>query len=137
MSVINVDKDRMIEMYLSDVKIAEIARKLNVSRPTIYSWLKEEEVMAELEERRKQSKKFGQDKINNCLGTCIDNMKDLANNSPDIRVKFQANKYLIDQGLGSPSAAKEEVNTPTGEGNTDTNTLKAEIEGIRNLHAVK
>ena len=137
MSVISIDKDKMIEMYLSDTKITEIANKLNVSRQTIYSWLKEKEVMAELDERRQQLKKIGQNKITQNVCTCINNMIDLANNCTDPRVKFNANKYLIDRDLGSPSAIKEVVNAPDSEGNTDTNTLKAEIEDIRNLKAVK
>lgn len=65
-------------------------------------------------------------------------MKELACSSTDIRVKYQANKYLIDQCLGSPSAAKEEIKSP-GEvdGGKDANTLKAELEDIKNLKAVK
>lgn len=138
MSVISIDKDKMIEMYLSNVKITEIANKLNVSRQTIYAWLKEKEVMAEVEERRQQLKKIGQNKITQNVCTCIDNMIDLANNSTDPRVKYNANKYIIDQGLGSPSAAKEDSNTnSTGTENVDKNTLKAELEDIKNLTVVK
>jgi hypothetical protein len=65
-------------------------------------------------------------------------MKKLANSSTDIRVKFQANKYLIDQCLGSPSAAKEDSNNnSTGKENADPNTLKKELEDIKNLKVVK
>lgn len=138
MSVINLDKDRMIDMLLSGINIAEIARTLNVSRQTIYAWKKETEVEAELERRREQLKKSAQDKITNDICTYVDNMRELACNSTDIRVKFQANKYLIDQCLGSPSAAKVEDKTP-GEGKEggDPNTLKAELEDIKNLKVVK
>ncbi len=138
MSVINVEKDKMIELILSDIGITEIAKKLNVSRQTIYTWLKDKDVKAELEDRRQQLKKFGHNKIEKNLGTCIGNMIDLANNSLDLRVKFQANKYLIDQGLGSPSAVKEDSNNDsTGQENTDKNTLKTELEEIKNLKVVK
>jgi len=138
MSVINIDKDRMIDMLLSGINIAEIARTLNVSRQTIYAWKKEKEVEAELERRREQLKKSAQDKITNDVCTYVDNMKELACNSTDIRVKFQANKYLIDQCLGSPSAAKEDSNTnSTGKENVDNNTLKAELEDIKNLTVIK
>ncbi len=137
MSIINIDKDRMIDMLLSGISIAEIARKLNVSRQTIYAWKKEKEVEAELESRRQQLKKTGQDKISSDICTYIDNMKEMANQKTDNRVRFQANKYLIDQCLGSPTAAKEEVKTSNGKDNTDTNTLKQEIEDIKNLKVVK
>jgi predicted DNA-binding protein YlxM (UPF0122 family) len=138
MSVINLDKDRMIDMLLSGINIAEIARTLNVSRQTIYAWKKEKEVEAELERRREQLKKSAQDKITNDVCTYVDNMKELACNSTDIRVKFQANKYLIDQCLGSPSATKEESKTPgEGGGEKDKNELKNELEDIKNLKVVK
>ncbi|NFR85687.1 helix-turn-helix domain-containing protein [Clostridium botulinum] len=137
MSIINIDKDRMIDMLLSGISIAEIARKLKVSRQTIYAWKKEKEVEAELESRRQQLKKTGQDKISSDICTYIDNMKEMACQKTDNRVRFQANKYLIDQCLGSPTAAKEEVKTSNGKENTDTNTLKQEIEDIKNLKVVK
>ncbi|WP_252224590.1 MULTISPECIES: helix-turn-helix domain-containing protein [unclassified Clostridium] len=137
MSIINIDKDRMIDMLLSGISIAEIARKLNVSRQTIYAWKKEKEVEAELESRRQQLKKTGQDKISSDICTYIDNMKEMACQKTDNRVRFQANKYLIDQCLGSPTAAKEEVKTLNGKENTDTNTLKQEIEDIKNLKVIK
>lgn len=139
MSVISVERDKMIEYYLANTKITEIAKKLNVSRQTIYAWLKEKEVIAELNERRQQLKKIGQDKITQNVCSCIDNMLALANNCTDPRVKYNANKYIIDQGLGSPSAAKEDSNTNnlTGKESGDKNTLKAELEDIKNLKVVK
>lgn len=137
MGIISVDKDKMIEMFLADVKITEIARKLNVSRQTIYAWLKEKEVMAEVNERRQQLKKIGQNKITQNVCTCIDNMIDLANNCTDPRVKYNANKYIIDQGLGSPSAAKDEATIVDKEESKDTNTLKKEIDDIKNFKVVK
>jgi len=137
MSIIDASKDKMIDMLLSGISIAEIARKLNVSRQTIYVWKSEGIVMAELETRRQQLKKTAQNKIASDICTYIDNMKQMANQKTDNRVRFQANKYLIDQYLGSPTAAKEEAKTPTGKENVDKNILKAELEDIKNLTVVK
>ena len=116
---------------------SEIADRVGISTRTLSRWENDEEFKAELDQCRQQSRKSSKDKIVGVIPKCIDNMIDLANNSSDIRVKFQANKYLIDQGLGSPSAAKEEVNTPNGKENPDTNVLKKEIEDIKNLTLVK
>lgn len=138
MSIINIEKDRMIDMLLSGINVTEIAKALNVSRQSIYAWKKEKEVEAELERRREQLKKSAQDKITNDVCTYVDNMKDLACNSNDIRVRFQANKYLIDQCLGSPTTAKDDIkNSGEGDGDKDTNTLKAELEDIKNIRAIK
>ena len=119
MSIINVEKDRMIDMLLSGINVTEIAKLLNVSRQTIYAWKKEREVEAELETRREQLKKSAQDKITTDVCTYVDNMKQLACNSADIRVKFQANKFLIEQCLGKSSVASDEENTSTGKEGTD------------------
>lgn len=135
--IITVQQDKMIDLLLTGENISDIAKQLNVARSTIYDWKSRSEIKAELERRREQLKKSAQDKITNDVCTYVDNMKELACNSTDIRVKYQANKYLIDQCLGSPSAAKEDnKDTNTGKENTDTNTLKKEIEDIK-LQVVK
>lgn len=137
MSVINIDKDRMIDMLLSGINIAEIARKLNVSRQTIYAWKKEKEVEVELEARRALLKKTAQDKITSDVCTYIDNMKELANQKTDSRVRYQANKFLIEQCLGKAGIADEETKIDDTKGSADPNTLKAELEDIKNLKVVK
>lgn len=135
--IITVQQDKMIDLLLTGENISDIAKQLNVARSTIYDWKSRSEIKAELERRREQLKKSAQDKITNDVCTYVDNMKELACNSTDIRVKYQANKYLIDQCLGSPSAAKEDnKDTNTGKENTDTNTLKKQLEDIK-LQVVK
>lgn len=61
----------------------------------------------------------------------------LAINSTDQRVKLQAIKYLMDRALGTPTIAKEDVNNIDDKDNKDTNTLKKEIDDIKNLKVVK
>lgn len=136
--IITTQQDRMIDLLLSGENITNIASILSVARSTIYDWKSRSDIKAELERRREQLKKSAQDKIANDICTYVENMKELACKSTDIRVKFQANKYLIDQCLGSPSAAKEDTkDNSDGDGNKDTNTLKAELEDIKNIRAVK
>lgn len=116
---------------------SEIADRVGISTRTLNRWEKNEEFKAELDRCREQLKKTGRDEITNDICIYINNMKEMANQKTDNRVRFQANKYLIDQCLGSPSAVKEEIKTTTGEENPDTNTLKKEIDDIRNLALVK
>lgn len=116
----------------------EIANKIGISTRTLNRWENNEEFKAELDQRREQLKKTGRDEITNDICTYINNMKEMANQKTDNRVRFQANKYLIDQCLGSPSAVREEENkTPNGKEGTDKNTLKAEIEEMKNFKVVK
>lgn len=136
--IITTQQDKMIDMLLAGEYISDIAKTLNVARSTIYDWKSRSDIKAELETRREQLKKSAQDKITNDLCTYVDNMKKLANNSTDIRVKFQANKFLIEQGLGKAGIAdKEDDIDSTGKGNTDKNTLKAEIDEMKNFKVVK
>ncbi|MBW6408988.1 helix-turn-helix domain-containing protein [Clostridium weizhouense] len=136
--IITKEKDKMIDMLLSGFNIKDIADACKVSRPTIYAWKKEPLVMAELEGRREQIKKTAQDKIVSNVTTCIDNMYDMANQKTDQRVRFQANKFIIEMGLGKASAST--IDTSTGgnkDSSTDTNTLKKEIEEIKSFTVVK
>lgn len=138
MGIIDTNKDRMIDLLLSGVAVSEIAKVLNVSRQTIYAWKEITEVKAELERRRTHIKKTAQDKIISNVTTCIENMYDMANQKTDQRVRFQANKYIIDQALGSPSSSNKEQITSTGLDNSvmDKNNLKEEIEDIKKLKII-
>ena len=136
--VITNQQDRMIEMLLRGDTIADIARSLNVARSTIYEWKKKSEIIAELESRRSQLKKTGQDKITSNLCTCIDNMMAMANQKTDQRVRFQANKFLIEMGLGKATTGSN-VSNVIDEGDKKdktANELQAELDDIK-LKAVK
>lgn len=137
--VVKAKQDKMIDMLLEGQNITDIANKLSVARSTIYDWKSREDIKAELEARREEFKKSAQDKITNDLCTYVDNMKKLACSSTDIRVKFQANKFLIEQGLGKAAIVdKEDDNSSNGkDSGGDKNTLKAELNDLKNLTVVK
>lgn len=128
----------MIDMLLQGEQITDIAKKIGVARATIYVWKDKEHVVAELERRRRMLKKSAHDRITRDICTYVDNIKELANNSTDQRVRLQANKYLIDQCLGAPAVTKEDDKTiGSNNENKDANTLKRELEDIKNLKVVK
>ena len=136
MSVITKDQDIM--MLLQGENISDIAKKIGCTRQSIYNWKDKPHIKAELDARRRDLKKSAHNLITRDICTYVDNIKDLANNSTDQRVRLQANKYLIDQCLGSPTVAKEEtINTDIGDKDKDSNTLKNELNEIKNLAIVK
>lgn len=136
--IITKEKDNMINMLLSGISIAEIARQCNVTRATIYAWKKEPLVVAELERRREALKKTAQDKIVHNVGTCIDNMYAMANQKTDQRVRFQANKFIIEMALGKATTGNtEDRKTNDNEQHKDTNELKKEIDDIKKLRVAK
>lgn len=137
MSEVNELQSKVIDDILEGKKMTEIAKENGLYRSILYRWLKDDAFKAELEARRAQLRKSASDKITGRVNNLVDNMLDLAENSTDNRVKYNSIKYLLDRALGTPVAAKEETNTSTGKENTDKNTLKAELEDIKNLTVVK
>lgn len=135
---ITEQKSKMIDMLLKGCNIKETAEACGVSRPTIYAWKKEPVVKAELELRRSDNKKTAQDKIMAHVPICIDNMYAMANQKTDQRVRFQANKFIIEMGLGKATAAVDKnINDTSTDAGKDTNTLKKELDDIKNLKVVK
>lgn len=137
MSVITKEQDIMIDMLLQGETISDIARKIGCTRQSIYTWKDKEYIKAELEARRQQLKKSAQCRIIKDVCTYVDNIKDLANHSSDQRVRLQANKYLIDHCLGTPSVAKEETQNSTVPGENNNNDLKADLDNIKKMRVVK
>lgn len=137
MSDINEIQSNVIDLILEGHKMTEIAKETGIYRSQLYRWLDKEEFKAELESRRAQLRKSAKDKITGQVNTLADEMLKLAMNSTDQRVKLQAIKYLMDRALGIPTAAKEDINTHGKDNNKDTNTLKKELEDIKNLKVIK
>lgn len=137
MSDINEIQSNVIDLILEGHKMTEIAKETGIYRSQLYRWLDKEEFKAELESRRAQLRKSAKDKITGQVNTLADEMLKLAMNSTDQRVKLQAIKYLMDRALGIPTATKEDTNTPDKDNNKDTNTLKKELEDIKNLKVIK
>lgn len=134
MDVVTKQHSEMLEYIMDGKTPTEISRLMNVSRSTIYNWLKLEYVQVELENRKADLRRQAKDKINSKVNLLVDNMMELACNSSDQRVRLQANKYLLDRSLGVPTAAKEDnIDPGDSDKNKDSNQLKKELEDIKNL----
>lgn len=131
------DQYEFIDLYLEGVNITEISKVLNKSRQTLYTWLKYEAVQVEIENRKARIRNEAKDKINMFVNTCVDEMKKLALNSTDQRVKLQALKYLLDRSLGTPTAEKNDTVVVEDDNNKDINALKKEFAELKKLKAVK
>lgn len=138
MKCITEDQSKMIDLILEGRKMTEIAKELNIYRSRLYRWIERPEVKAELETRRRQLKKSASDKITGQVNSLVDKMLDLAENSTDNRVKYNAIKYLLDRCLGTPvTAGKLDDNTADDSNKNDTNNLKSELEEIKKLTVIK
>lgn len=74
---------KMIALIQDGKSITEIATVLNVSRRTVYNWLEKEEIKSELDNKK----------------ALIAEMVDLAKNSEDKTIKYNAIKYLLDSNI--------------------------------------
>lgn len=136
--ILTKEHHEFIDLYLEGRNITEISKVLNKSRQTLYTWLKYEAVQVEIENRKSTIRKEAKDKINMFLNTCVDEMKDLALNSTDQRVKLQALKYLLDRSLGTPTAEKNDtVVVDDSSKEKDTDALKKEFDELKKLQVVK
>lgn len=136
MNILSKEQSEMIDMMLEGVPMTNIAKKLGVHRSTLYVWKDLDYVRVELERRRRQLGKAARDKLINKVGDYVDNLIELANNSTDQRVKLQANKYLLDQAIGSPGTVKEDDKDIVKDvGNKDI--LQKDLDNIKNLKVIK
>ena len=100
-------QSQIVDMMLEGKSKTGIAKELGIARSYIYTVLEKEEVQFELESRRKQYRKAADDKITGEVVTLTGNMIDMALNSEDLKIRFNATKYLLDRALGVPGQAKD------------------------------
>lgn len=124
------DKEKMITLYIEGNKITDIAKVMNVSRQTIYSWLNEDDVKAEMDKRKQDLANRGNQLILKDITTYIDNIKALANKCTDNRVKLAANQYLLNRVYGNPTGIFED-NEDDNNTNVDTTELANELENFK------
>ena len=131
-------QSRVIDQILEGKRMTEIAKDTGIYRSQLYRWLKNKSFSAELETRRAQLRKSASDKITGQVNSLVDKMLDLAENSTDNRVKYNAIKYLLDRCLGTPvTAGKLDDNAADDSNKNDTNNLKSELEEIKKLTVIK
>lgn len=106
------EQSKMIDLIIKGRNITDISGIVHKSRTTIYKWLELSEIKEELENRRAEMKKAAKDRIATEANSCIDEIVDMAHNCKDSRIRFQANRYLVDHYLGAPSS--KELNNDDG-----------------------
>lgn len=134
--VLTVKQSDMVTMLIEGHSITDIAKKLNVTRNTIYAWMNKDSVKAELDRRKRELATQGNQMILKDLTTYIGNIKELANDNSDKRVSLAANQYLLNRIYGNPTSVVEDNSTNDSE-NIDTNVLEDELNKFKNIRRVK
>lgn len=134
--IISQQQEDMISMVLKGENITTIAKKVNVTRSTIYAWLNKDFIKNEVDRRRKDIVSQGNNYILKDAKSYIDNIKALANDKSDKRVCLAANQYLLNRIYGNPTSVIE--NTGEDSSNVlDTNELELQLKKFKNLPRIK
>ncbi|EPY2279528.1 helix-turn-helix domain-containing protein [Clostridium sporogenes] len=134
--VLTVKQSDMITMLIEGENITDIAKKLNVTRNTIYAWMNKDNVKAELDRRKRELASQGNQMILKDLTTYIGNIKELANDNSDKRVSLAANQYLLNRIYGNPTSVVED-NTSDNNDNLNDNELEQELNKFKKIRRVK
>jgi len=130
------DQEKMITMLIEGERITDIAKKIGVSRQTIYSWKDNDDARAELDRRRQDLANQGNNYILKDVYTYIDSIKALAKDKSDKRVCLSANQYLLNRVYGNPTAVVDEESN-TDNGNVNENELEEQLNKFKKLKIIK
>lgn len=100
--ILDEQKEQCITYLLQGYTISDVARLINCSRQAIYNWLDNEEFKAELDKRRQEIVKAGNQKIVKDLDLYINKIKLLATKAKSEKVQLDAAIYLLDRIYGTP-----------------------------------
>jgi hypothetical protein len=99
--MLNEKKIQVIEMIATgDYTVGEAMLKIGMDRTTYYKWLKDEEFMAELNNRLQGMKNQAQKDFVSRLPQAIEEYWKICKTSTDIRTKEKALSYWMDRSLG-------------------------------------
>ncbi|AUM91521.1 helix-turn-helix domain-containing protein [Clostridium botulinum] len=135
-NVITQQQSDMITMLIEGHSITDIAKKLSITRNTVYAWMNKDNVKAELDKRKRELANQGNQIILKDLTTYIDNIKNLANDNSDKRVSLAANQYLLNRIYGNPTNVVED-NKENNNDNIDINALEQELNKYGDIRRVK
>lgn len=133
--VLTQQQNDMVTMLINGENITDIAKKLNINRNTVYNWMKKDNIKAELDRRRQELARQGNQIILKDLTTYIDNIKVLANDKSDKRVCLAANQYLINRVYGNPTSNVDINSDNENLGGEDIDSLAVEINNFRKRNA--
>ncbi len=105
--MITEQKEKAITRLLKGDYITDICKDVCVSRVTLYAWRKDPEFIAELEARRKDIVKSGNDFIVARTNGYLEQLNELAMQSADARTKASVLMYLVDRSLGKTAQRLE------------------------------
>lgn len=121
--VLNEKHYKCIEMLLKGMKYTEISKKLPCSRDSIYNWLKDEDFILALDTSRQEIKTSTNNKVLAKIGSYVEKIEQLAENSQSDNVKLNALTFLYESVMGKATSKIEQNINDTRDSNKDIGDL--------------
>ncbi|MEC1155646.1 phBC6A51 family helix-turn-helix protein [Cytobacillus horneckiae] len=93
------EKQRNVQYALAtgNMNKVTISKEFDVSRQTIYNWLDNPDFVCEVDKLRQELRNFGEQLWYSHYQKSIQNIIELADTSPDQRVRYNANIYNVER----------------------------------------
>lgn len=129
--ILTAKESTLVSLLIEGMNITSIAKELKVTRNTVYSWMNRDVVKAEIDKRKQDLSRQGNQLIMRDTAVYIDNIKALANDKSDKRVCLAANQYLLNRVMGVPTASIGDSTQDDSENNGDVLELEAELKRFK------
>ena len=109
-----------IEELIKGENISNIAKKLKVSRASLYNWLDDEEFKLELDKRRQIISRNALNRVNIKVNEYLEGIEKIAKTTDNDNTALTAYGMLLDRALGK-ATAKQDISV------TNNNSVNEEI----------
>ncbi len=128
-----VNKEAAAQLIASGgVEKQEIAKRVGVSRATLWNWEnKDEKFKARIESLKQEFEIFGIQLISSKFNDAIKDLWNLGQDTKNDKVRYDVLRYFIDQKIGKPTS-KAEI-TYSGDEDKDRvsiNEMEEELKGL-------
>lgn len=121
---------KAIEYIIKGENLSNVAKLTGVSRTALYNWLEEENFKAELNRQRQEIKDSAKERINANIGVYIAQLHEIATTSQSEKARIEANIYLLNRVLGTPTRVQQDITEDNKEenNNIDIESVLEEID---------
>ena len=132
-------KRKVSELVANGETIMNVSKIVGVSRNTIYDWLKDDELQAEVDRLIGEFKKHAERKIDSKCDLYLGELEKLALTSKSEKIRLEATTYLINRIYGTPTTKTQDI-TENKEGINkviDLDTIKNAIVNVEKKEIVE
>ncbi|SDJ76485.1 phBC6A51 family helix-turn-helix protein [Salimicrobium halophilum] len=107
---------------------SDIAKRVGISRPTLYKWLDDDEFVSEVNSRLQKERGLAEKKIDAKLDFAVGKLYEIAQDNSNRRVQADVLKYLVDRSLGKPTTKLDLDASLNDEKNVEADVLDQEFQ---------